>query len=84
VSSIGGLVREEVSVKVSPKERKRVSTRPAKLVRVLSLGLHQAYDPVLERSLPSMMGRPIGELVFRDLYPFSGAFGVERRMFRER
>lgn len=71
-------------MKLSSKGRKRASIRGAKLVRALSPGLHQAYDTVLDQALPQMMGRPIGEIVFRDLYPFSGAFGLERRMFRNR
>ena len=71
-------------MKVSPKERRKVSARCSRVVRALSPGLHEVYDAVLEAPLPHFMGRPIGELVFRGLYPFSGAFGGERRMLREK
>ena len=40
----------------------------------LSDELHAVYDDVLEKPLPFSFGRAIGELVFRDLYPFSTAF----------
>ncbi len=71
-------------MQTSPQARKKVAARPTILQAELAPGLHQVYDKTLEIPMPQMMGRPLGELVFRDLYPFSGAFGSDRRMYRNR
>ena len=69
-------------MKITSKQQR--ASKLSILAAELAPGLHQVYDEVLEKPMPQMMGRPLGELVFRDLYPFSGAFGMGRRMFRDR
>lgn len=74
----------EVNMQMPLQESAGAAARSAKMVRALSPGLHRLYDGVQEAALPHFMGRAIGELVFRGLYPFSGAFGGERRMFHKK